>query len=331
MSDFFGADTAALRDHAERVRAGSGRLADLRAQLASRVHSVEWVGPDAEAFRDEFTGRVSGLFARAAEELDSQHAQLMGHAEEQDHASGRGGAVGGGTVGGATGSGGAGGGAGGGSFQGALTDFLANPLTGVIGAAGAVGSAGGALWQGFKQWRNLSNLSLAMDTAGDAARSAQAFIRSGMVDDAAGFLGGLGRAGRFLGAAGGIFAIGTGISDMINPPHDGWRGVGDRVAGGLSVVGGAGGLAVALGAGAMLGPVGIGVVAAAGIGAGLWAAGNAIYDNWDSITGFVGDVGGTVSDFVGDAGDVVSEATDVVGDAIGDAAGAVGDFVGGIF
>ncbi|ATG50963.1 hypothetical protein CFK38_05015 [Brachybacterium vulturis] len=322
MSDFFGADTAALRDHAERVRAGSGRLADLRSQLAAQVSSVEWAGPDADAFRDDFTGRIAGLFTRATAELEARSGDLVQQAEEQDEASGSGGSVGG--------SGSAGGG-GDRSFGDALSDFLANPLTGALGAGGAVVSAGGALWKGFKQWRNLRNLSTAIDTAGDAARSAQAFIRGGMIDDAAGFLGKLGTAGRFLGAAGGVLAIGTGIHDMIDPPHDGWRGVGDRVAGGLSVIGGAGGLAVALGAGAMLGPVGLGVVAAAGIGAGLWAAGNAIYDNWDSITGFFGDVGGAVGDFVGDAGDVVGEAADAVGDAIGDAAGAVGDFVGGIF
>ncbi|UQN28178.1 hypothetical protein [Brachybacterium kimchii] len=190
---------------------------------------------------------------------------------------------------------------------------MAGTLKDVIGA-------GGKAWKAFKQGRSLMNLRAAMNTLGPAAESAQTFIRSGMVDDAAGFLGKLGTAGKFLGGAGGVLGIVGGISDMINPAHGGWRGVGDRVAGGLSVIGGAGGLAVALGAGAALGPVGLGVVAVAGVGAGLWAAGNAIVDNWDSISSFAGDVGGHVSDFVSDAGD-----------AIGGAADAVGDFVGGLF
>ncbi|GAA1490862.1 WXG100 family type VII secretion target [Brachybacterium sacelli] len=317
MSGFFGADTEALREHADRIRTGSGRLEDLRDTLSSQVSSVEWVGPDADTFRDDFTGRVSGLFDRAAADLDARRTDLEQHAEEQDQVSEPGGE--------------GGGGGGDGSFGDALSDLLANPLTSVLSTGLTTTLAGLSVWEGIKQGRNLVALRQAMNTAGDAARSAQTFIRSGMVDDAAGMLGKLGTAGRFLGGAGGVFSIASGISDMVNPPHDGWRGVGDRVAGGLSVVSGAGGLAVALGAGAALGPVGLGVVAAAGIGAGLWAAGNAIYDNWDSITSFAGDAAGAVGDFASDAGDAVGEAADAVGDAVGDATDAVGDFVGGIF
>lgn len=307
MSGFFGADTEALRDYAQRVQTGSGRLLELRDGLASQVTSVEWVGPDAEAFRNDFAGRISSLIDQVGNELVRRRTDLDTHAEEQDQTSGVDGA-------------GGGGGGGDRSFGDLLGDLLSNPLTAIGSTLSAVGGAGAAAWKAFKQGRSLLSLRTAMNTLGDAAQSAQTFIRGGMVDDAAGFLGKLGGVGRFLGGAGGVLGIVGGISDMINPPHDGWRGVGDRIAGGLSVVGGAGGLAVALGAGAMLGPVGLGVVAVAGVGAGLWAAGNAIYDNWDSITSFAGDVGGHVSDFVSDAGDVVGGAVD-----------AVGDFVGGLF
>jgi len=306
MNSFYGADTEALRDYAGRVLGGSSRLQQLREELAGTVTSVEWVGSDADAFRDDFTGRISALFDKVGGDLESRRTELDTHAEEQDEASEAG-----------TDGSGAGGDR---SFGDALGDLLSNPINAVASTIKEIGSAGGALWKGFKQGRNLLNLRTAMNTVGDAAESAQTFIRGGMVDDAAGFLGKLGTAGKFLGAAGGVFGVVGGISDMINPPHDGWRGVGDRIAGGLSVVGGAGGIAVALGAGAALGPVGLGVVAAAGIGAGLWAAGNAIVDNWDSISSFAGDVGGHVTDFVSDAGDAVSGAAD-----------AVGDFVGGLF
>lgn len=305
MSGFYGADTAALRGHAVRVQTGSTRLEELRATLSAQIGAVDWIGPDAEAFRDDFTSRVSGLFTQVTSGLDGRRGELDQHAEEQDQASD-------------TGSDGGGGGDR--SFGDLLGDLLANPLTSVLATGASVLSAGAALWEGFKQGRNLLALRQALAATGPAAQAAQTFIRSGMVDDAAGLLGKLGTAGRFLGGAGGVLSIASGISDMINPPHDGWRGVGDRVAGGLSVVSGAGGLAIALGAGAALGPVGLGVVAVAGIGAGLWAAGNAIYDNWDSITGFASDVGGTVSDFASDVGDTVSGAAD-----------AVGDFVGGLF
>lgn len=308
MSGFFGADTEALRDYAQRVQTGSGRLVELRDGLSSQLASVAWVGPDADAFRDDFAGRVSALFDQVGSDLQRRRTELATHAEEQDEVSSVGGEGGGESSGGDR------------SFGDLLGDLLSNPLTALGSTLSAVGGAAGAAWKAFKQGRSLLALHTAMNTLGDAAQSAQTFIRSGMIDDAAGFLGKLGGVARFLGGAGGVLGIVGGISDMISPPHDGWRGVGDRIAGGLSVVGGAGGMAVALGAGAMLGPVGLGVVAAAGIGAGLWAAGNAIYDNWDSITAFAGDVGGHVSDFVSDAGDVV-----------GGAADAVGDFVGGLF
>ena len=304
MNGFFGADTGALRDYAQRVQTGSGRLLELRSSLATQVGSVEWIGPDADAFRSDFSSRISALFDQIGGDLDRRRADLETHAEEQDEASGVDGGGGGGDR----------------SFGDLLGDLLSNPLTAVGSTIASVAGAGGALWKMFKQSRNLMNLRTAMNTLGDAAQSAQTFLRGGMVDDAAGFLGKLGGVGRFLGGAGGVLGIAGGISDMINPPHDGWRGVGDRIAGGLSVVSGAGGLAVALGAGAALGPVGLGVVAVAGVGAGLWAAGNAIYDNWDSITNFAGDVGGHVSDFVSDAGDVVGGAVD-----------AVGGFLGGLF
>ena len=282
MNGFFGADTGALRDYAQRVQTGSGRLLELRSSLATQVGSVEWIGPDADAFRSDFSSRISALFDQIGGDLDRRRADLETHAEEQDEASGVDGGGGGGDR----------------SFGDLLGDLLSNPLTAVGSTIASVAGAGGALWKMFKQSRNLMNLRTAMNTLGDAAQSAQTFLRGGMVDDAAGFLGKLGGVGRFLGGAGGVLGI----------------------AGGLSVVSGAGGLAVALGAGAALGPVGLGVVAVAGVGAGLWAAGNAIYDNWDSITSFAGDVGGHVSDFVSDAGDVVGGAVD-----------AVSGFVGGLF
>lgn len=313
MNDFFGADTDALRALAGRVRTGTRRLQELQDELHGAVTSVEWTGPDADAFRGDFSGRVTALLARAGDGLAGRHAQLDTHAEEQDAASAA-------SADGGTDAGGGTGGDGERSFQASLRDLLTNPVTAVASTLTTLGLTGADLWKGFKQGRNLLNLRTALGTLGPAAESAQTFLRNGMVDDAVGFLGKLGGVGKFLGAAGGVLGIVGGISDMIDPPHDGWRGVGDRIAGGLGVIGGAGGIAVALGAGAMLGPVGLGVVAAAGLGAGLWAAGNAIVDNWDSITSFVGDVGGHVTDFVSDAGD-----------AIGGAVGAVGDFVGGLF
>lgn len=305
MNTFLGADTAALREHAQRVVAGSGRLGELHATLTSTVDSVPWEGPDAEAFRADFASRVGGMLGSVRDELGGRAQDLRAEADEQDEVSDGddgGGAGGGGTAGGGRD-----------PLDGGLLD---NPLTRVIETVKAIGTAGGKVYGAFKTGRSLVDLARAARTVGDAARSAEVFIRGSMIDEAAGFLGKLGTVGKFGGGALGVLGIVGGISDMISPPHDGWRGVGDRVAGGLSVVGGAGGLAVALGGAAMLGPVGLGVVAAAGVGAALWTAGNLIYDNREAIADFAGNAGETVKDFAGD---------------VKDAAGGVKDFVGGLF
>lgn len=298
MAGFYGADTEQLRSFQERVQSGGSRLTDMASQLSSTVLSVEWIGPDADSFRNDFSGRVNSLFDAADGLLNTRRTELGEHADEQDEVSDPAD----------------------GSFLDSLEDLLANPLTALASTLKDIGSAGAKLWQAFKQGRSLLSLAQAVRAGGPAAQAAQAFIRSGMLDDAAGFFGKLGSVGRFGGGALGLFSIYSGISDMINPPHDGWRGAGDRVAGFLGAVGGAGSLAVMLGAGAALGPVGLGIVAGAGAVAALWTAGNAIYDNWDSITGAVSDFGGAVSDFASDAGDAISGAVD-----------GVGDFIGGLF
>lgn len=298
MSGFYGADTEQLRSFGDQVNSGATRLSDMASQLASQVMSVEWVGSDADSFRDDFSARVSGLFESAQELMNGRRQEVGKHADEQDEASDPAD----------------------GSFMDALGDLLENPLTKVGEVLKSVGTAAGKLWGAFKQGRSLVNLYNAMKAGGAAAESAQAFIRSGMVDDAIGFMGKLGKFGKFAGGALGALGIYSGISDMINPPHDGWRGVGDRAAGFLGAVSGAGSLAVMLGAGAALGPVGLGIIAGAGAVSALWAAGNAIYDNREAIGQFFSDAGGAVKDFAKSAGEVVSGAVD-----------GVKDFIGGIF
>lgn len=310
MAGFLGADTDALRTFAERATTGGDRLGELCETLTSTVGAVEWVGPDAEAFRSDFTSRAVSAFTAAQDALGARGQEADAHAEEQDR-----------TSEGDDASGGDGASKGEGGVWDPLSGGLAdNPLTHVLETIKAAATAGGKVWGAFKQMRSLADLARAIDVGGDAAMSAQAFIRSGMIDDAAGFLGKLGTVGKIGGGALGVLGIVSGVQSMIDPEHDGWRGVGDRIAGGLSVVGGAGGLAVALGAGAMLGPVGLGVVAVAGAGAALWTLGNAVYDNWDSITEFAGNAVDTVKDF----------GSDVV-DTVGDVVGGVSDFVGGLF
>lgn len=288
MSGFWGADTEALRAQAEALRNGSTRLGELRAALQSQVAGVEWIGEDAETFRSDFSSRVESLFTTAIDGTTHRAGQLDEHAEEQDGASD--GSEGGGILDG-------------------VKDLLSNPA--VIAATTGVSTVLAGL-KGLKAIQQIRDLRAWQQALRDGRMRAPLRIADRMGSRALGMLGRVG--GRVFGPLGVV----TGIMDIVNPPHDGWRGVGDRVAGGLGVVGGVGLTALALGA--TLNPVGLTVVGVAAAGAALWTAGNAIWDNREAIGDFFSDVGGHV-------GDAVDTAKDVVGD-IGEG---IGDFVGGIF
>ena len=91
MAGFLGADTEALRALGRAVGGGAERLEQLTAQLDGIVGGARWQGPDADAFRADWVGRVrTGLHARVGA-LRGEAAELAGQAEEQDGASGDGG------------------------------------------------------------------------------------------------------------------------------------------------------------------------------------------------------------------------------------------------
>ena len=88
MAGFLGADTEALRALGRAVGGGAERLEQLTAQLDGIVGGARWQGPDADAFRADWAGRVrTGLHARIGA-LRGEAAELAGQAEEQDGASG---------------------------------------------------------------------------------------------------------------------------------------------------------------------------------------------------------------------------------------------------
>lgn len=289
MNGFQGADTEALRAQAGRLRDGATRLGELRATLETQVAGVEWVGTDADSFRADFSSRVNGLFEGAIGDTSARAGQLEQHAEEQDTASAAGGD--------------------GGGILGGLADLLANPAVTAVSTGVSAALAAVKGWKGIQQIRDLRAYQQALR---DGRMRAPLRIADRMGSRALGMLGRVG--GRVFGPLGVV----TGIMDIVDPPHDGWRGVGDRVAGGLGVVGGVGLTALALGA--TLNPVGLTVVGVAAAGAALWTAGNAIWDNREAIGDFVSDVGGHVGNAVESAGEV-----------IGDIGEGVGDFLGGIF
>lgn len=83
---FLGADTDQLRSTAESFSDGSQRLEELFAVLVPLVQGVEWVGPDAEAFRAEFD-EAHRRGTSAARDLERWRTRLDAEGEEQDSAS----------------------------------------------------------------------------------------------------------------------------------------------------------------------------------------------------------------------------------------------------
>ncbi|MBP2380108.1 hypothetical protein [Brachybacterium sacelli] len=282
MAGFYGADTEQLRGFGDLLETQNGRLSELASQLASQVNSVEWVGSDADDFRSEFSGRVSGLFDTADGLLRQRRGEVEEHAEQQDEASDP---------------------SDGGVLD-AIGDAVGDVIDGAVGVATAVG-------QGI--WDVLNH-----------PLTAGVLEGLGHLGTALSDIKGLG----FLGSLGKVFApisIVTGVNQALNPSHEGWRGVGDRIAGGLSVVAGV----------AAFIPGGQLVAGIAGGAAALWNAGNWVYDNWDGITSTVSDAYDATTGAIGDAaeatGEAIGDAAEATGDFVGDVAEGVGDFVGGLF
>jgi uncharacterized protein YukE len=309
-----GADIEALRLLADKFDEGSDKLETIVTTVESAVPQADgWSGPDAEGFRQEWSGSHLVRLRETAVALSEVAGKVRSNADAQEETSN--------DYTGVPGGGGPGG-------------------TDVAGASNRPGSVwdvfetgkglvdfGLAGWANFKYGRNLLNLSRALDTAGDAAASATTFIRQGMLADGMGIVGRLGTAGKFMGAAGGVLGIVGGIDQMFNTQYDGWRGGVDRVMGGIGVAGGVATVGMFLGVAAFANPVGIGIAVGAGLVTGAWALGNLVYDNWDTISAFASDPLPYLADGVKEVGEFASD----VGDAVGDAAGAVGDFVGGLF
>lgn len=87
MSGFYGGDTEQMREQSTACTGGAQRLAELLATAGSLVASVEWQGPDADAFRERWHSDAEATGRSAADLLERLAHELEQHAEEQDEAS----------------------------------------------------------------------------------------------------------------------------------------------------------------------------------------------------------------------------------------------------
>lgn len=270
MAGLYGADIAQLRSLAQDFQRASESLQLQGKSLTNAIVSTTaWVGNDATGFKSEWNSSHRQTLTAAVHLLEKGSKALRSNADEQERTSA------GSTGGGAGRTGGGGNGENGGWLQ-ETFDWAA---------------AGGGMFFKIKDavgmlsnWQTLLASKKILDATGTFLRPAFS-----LADDFRNATGILGKWGRFAGPALAPFAIGTGIMDMIDPAHDGWRGTGDRISGGLSVIAGGGSLLMA--AGLLTNPVGIGIVVGAGLVAGGWALGNMIADSeWGKATGkWIGD------------------------------------------
>ncbi|QSZ47140.1 hypothetical protein [Arthrobacter sp. D5-1] len=325
MAGFYGADITQLRSLAGVMGKAADAISLQSTQLSNAINSTTaWQGRDATVFKGDWNSQHRQSLVKAATMLRENASQLKKHANQQEFASHNDGS---------------------GSSVGVLKDVYDTAM-GVKGLAAPLWTAYKYLKLGNTEWVKTREVLTNWRAGGTVVRDAMTALRNGekvtdvltdlkanipysqAFQDASKFSKGL----RVAGALAAPLNIVGGISDMINPEHDGWRGTGDRVAGGLSVVGGVGSIMLmTAGGAALLGPIGAPIVIGAGIVAGAWALGNLVADNWDSISNFARNPGSYIADGAKEVAGFVKDAGSKVADGVSDAAKSVGNFVGGIF
>lgn len=341
MSGFYGANTDQLRDHAQLMVQNARRMVELRDSLSPMVldESV-WIGPDAEAFRETWSGRVASLFDQGEQLITRGRTDLDQHAEEQDTASGVGGE--GGTDGG------------GGfnpfgflkdmlvkgqsiykNFQN-MMDFARRIPTAFSEFMKLKGAGLETLWKasyldelfkGGKGWQSAAEKLLDKLKIPNSLGSFRPLEHLNKLDDVAPWLKSLGGGiGKVLPAV----DIVTGGIRAFNGFRDG--DVYGGISGSLSALGG--GLLVAA---PFTGPAAP-ILGAVGAGLGIVSAGmdigRMVYDNWDGITSTVGNAVSTAGDAIGNVASAAGEAIGNAGEAIGNVASDIGssvsDAIGGL-
>lgn len=324
MAGFYGADISQLRSLAGAMGKAADAINLQSIQLTNVINSNgSWKGQDAAHFKSDWNSKHRQSLVQAATMLRSSASELKEQANQQEFASHRSGE----------------------SSVGVIRDVYetgmgAKDLLAQLWGAYKLGTLG---WEDFAKTKEvLTNwraggtvLNEALDSLRNGGKITDVITDlkanipySQAFQDATKFSKGL----RIAGALAAPLNIVGGISDIVNPQHEGWRGTGDRVAGGLSVVGGVGSIMLmTAGGAALLGPIGAPIVIGAGIVAGAWALGNLVADNWDSISNFARNPGSYLADGAGEVADFAKDVGSKVADGVGDAAKSVGNFVGGIF
>ena len=83
----WGADIEQLRNLGSKLQSGAGEIEQQRTNLSRVLDSTNWVGPDAQAFRDEWTGTHTAALNQVVQALKDAGQKATKNANEQDQTS----------------------------------------------------------------------------------------------------------------------------------------------------------------------------------------------------------------------------------------------------
>ena len=83
----WGADVNQLRTLGKKLQHGADILNDQRTQLSAALNSTQWMGPDADAFRNDWDSSHAPALSAAAHALSVAGTRAASNANEQEQAS----------------------------------------------------------------------------------------------------------------------------------------------------------------------------------------------------------------------------------------------------
>lgn len=87
---FKGMDPDQGREVAQAIKTAGTQTAELFQTVSATVQGVDWVGPDAENFKSDWTSFVSGVVHTVEQLYNTKSQELEKNAEEQDDTSNQG-------------------------------------------------------------------------------------------------------------------------------------------------------------------------------------------------------------------------------------------------
>ncbi len=85
----WGADVAQLKTLGTKLQAGSQEIDNQKAMLTKVLAGTQWMGPDAEKFRNEWNGEHVAALTRVSQALQQASQQASRNAADQESASSR--------------------------------------------------------------------------------------------------------------------------------------------------------------------------------------------------------------------------------------------------